>query len=120
MKKIKLILSDEQAKIGSKACEFFARIKIGQFDEIVFHTLDHKIECKEYFERRERATKHLLEARKSIYPELYGIGHSYGIGRFEDADKAFDVHQVIRHTMGNEREPFSYYDLPECELINDN
>lgn len=117
---IKLILSDEQARIVSKACEFFARIKLGQFDEIVFHTLDHKIEIGEYSERKERATKYLLEARKSIYPELYGIGHSYGIGKFEDADKAFDVHQVIRHAMGDERDLFSYYDLPECELIKDN
>lgn len=57
----------------------------------------------------------LLEARNAIYPELHDIGHSYGLGRFEDADKSYDVYQVIRHAMGG-KEPFSYYELARCEV----
>lgn len=52
------------------------------------------------------ANKYLLDARKAIYPELNGIGHSYGVGKFADADRAFDVYQVLRHALGDPREPF--------------
>ena len=111
---IKLTLTDEQAKIVSKACEFYARVKMGQFNEIIFN-LHTDYSAPNYSSRREMAERELLQARHYIYPELQGIGHSYGMGKFEDADKAFDVHQVIRYAMGDHREPFSYYDLPKCE-----
>lgn len=106
---IKLILTDQQAQIVAKACEFYARIRMGQFGEIVWHCAP-----KHCPKNREAAEQAWLELRKQIYPDLHGIGHSYGIGKFEDADRAFDVYQVIRHTMGGEK-PFSYYDLPKCE-----
>ena len=118
---IKLILTDEQAKIVAKSCEFYTRVKIGQFDEITWNllTLNRDKIGDDFCERRDNANKHLLEARKFIYPELYGFGHSYGIGKFKDADLAFDVYQVIRPFFGDNREPFSYYELPKCEKCND-
>lgn len=112
---INLTLTDEQAKIVSIACEFFARVRLGQFNEIVWHTLDARLPSDDYCERREKAEQMLYAAREQIYPELLGRGHSYGIGKFEDADKAYDVHQVIRYAFGDERTPFSDYDLPKCE-----
>ena len=115
---IKLELTDEQANIVAKACEFYARVKMGQFNEIIWHTLDMGGINNDYCERRDNAEAFLLDARKFIYPELHGIGHSYGMGKFEDADKAFDVYQVIRYEMGDKREPFSYYDLPKCKRYN--
>lgn len=111
-----LELTEEQARIVSVACEFYARIRMGQFKEIALRTLDLSIPCDDYCERRDHAERLLLEARKELYPELHGVGHSYGIGKFEDADKAFDVHQVIRHAMGDERVPFSYHELPVCKV----
>lgn len=114
---IRLTMTEEQAKIVSLACEFYARVRMGQFNEIVWHLLDIKIPGEEYCERREKAEQLLLEARKPLYPDLHGVGHSYGIGKFDDADLAFDVHQVIRHEMGNGRPPFSYHDLPICERV---
>lgn len=115
-----LILSDDQAKIVSIACEFFARVKLGQFNRIVDQTLDFGLPCDEYCEKRDKAEEKLLEARKYIYPELNGIGHSYGIAKFEDADMAFGVHQVLRHKMGDERPPFSFRPLPKCYKIQEN
>ena len=89
MAKYTLELNEVQAQTVSQACEFFARIKMGQFD-----------------------------ARKAIYPELNGIGHSYGVGKFADADRAFDVYQVLRHALGDPREPFQLGEpLPSCTKL---
>lgn len=115
--KIQLTLTEEQAKIVSAACEFYARVRMGQFSEIAYHTLDLSIPCDNYCDRRDEAEKLLLEARKQLYPELHGAGHSYGIGKFEDADLAYDVHQVLRNQLGDDRPPFSYHELPECKKI---
>lgn len=116
---IKLTLTEEQAKVVSRACEFFCRIKIGQFNEITWELLDYGLE--DYCERRDAIEQFLLAARKLIYPELlYSFGHSYGIGKFDDADMAFDVYQVLRHQLGDWREPFEFYHpLPKCERCVD-
>ena len=110
-----LKLTEQQARIVSVACEFYARVRMGQFNEIIMNCLD--LSRDDFCERRDAAETQLLEARKNIYPELHGIGHSYGIGKFEDADRAFDVHQILRNSLGTcDRPPFSYYDLPVCEV----
>lgn len=110
MKKYSLELTEEQAKIAAQACEFFARIRMGQFQEIPYLCLSGEIYGGEYCIRRNIAEKHLLEARKSIYPELNGIGHSYGVGKFQDADRAFDIYQVLRYALGDAREPYRLCD----------
>lgn len=112
---IKLTLTEKQAKVVSTACEFYARIKIGQFKEIIWQTLDMQLPTDNFCERRDLAETNLLVARKFIYPELHGVGHSYGIGKFEEADKSFDVYQVLRQKFGDSRTPFSYYPVPICE-----
>ena len=116
---LQLELTEEQAKVVSTACEFYARVRMGQFNEIMFHTLDFSLPCDDYCKRRDNAEKILLEARKELYPELHGVGHSYGIGKFKDADLAFDVHQVLRNEFGDGRPPFSYYELPKCRRIEE-
>lgn len=108
-----LQLNEQQAKIVSTACEFFARVKMGQFGEIVWHTADKH--CPENPAAAEQAW---LELRKQIYPDLQGVGHSYGIGKFPDADTAYDVHQALRFAMGG-KEPFSYNELPTVTVIKD-
>lgn len=119
MSKIVLTLTEEQAKIVSKACEFYARIRYGQFKEITWHCLDFTIKEDDIFQRRDMAEELLLEARKQLYPELHGWGHSYGIGKFKDADMSYDVHQVIREKFGDPRGTFSYYELPKCERVEE-
>lgn len=120
IKMVELILTTEQAEIVSHACEFYARIKMGQFDEIPFLCLPHGLPGGEYCNRRQAADKALLEARKYIYPELHGIGHSYGVGKFNDADKAYDVHQVLRYALGDPRTPFTFDEpLPVCTIKKD-
>ena len=114
----KLELNEEQARTVSQACEFFARIKMGQFQEIPFLLLSNNLSGADYCNKRELANKYLLDARKAIYPELNGIGHSYGAGKFADADRAFDVYQVLRHALGDPREPFQLGEpLPGCTKL---
>lgn len=120
---IVLKLTEEQAKIASKACEFYARMRMGQFGEILLNSEVLKEMMSQnpdgFCDRRDQAMHHLFKAREYIYPELKGRGHSFGIAKFKDADRAFDIHQVIRHTMGDPRAPFSVYELPKCERTDD-
>lgn len=113
-----IVVSDAQAELISGVCELYARVRMGQFKEIIWYFLDMKLPSEDYCERRDEAEQLLLKARESIYPDLHGIGHSYGIGKFEDADKVYDVHQVIRYARGHWREPFSYYPVPKCTVVN--
>lgn len=115
MKKYELELTEEQLRVLSIACEFYARVRMGQFNEIVWRCLDLSLGMDDYCGRRDRAEELLLDARKEIYPGLHGIGHSYGIGKFEDADLAFDIYQVARREFGDKREPFSYNELPKLK-----
>ena len=111
---VQITLTDKQAKLLSHACEFYARVVMGQFTEIPYELLSFAISSDDYCERRDKADELLLEARKYIYPELHGRGHSYGIGKFENADKVWDVYQAIRTVFGDKRGSFSYYKLPEA------
>ena len=113
--KYKLTLTEEQARVVSVACEFFARIKMGQFAEIPYHLMMEQPMEDSCCDRRDASEFYLFKAREFIYPELHGSWHSYGVGRFDDADMAFDVHQVLRHQFGDGREPWSYRELPVCE-----
>lgn len=116
MKKYILTLDEEQANLVSAACEFYARIRMGQFGEIIYKCLDPQITAEDYCKRREKAALLLDIAREAIYPDLDGIGHSYGICKFRDADRAYDVHQVIKQAMSPGFEAWSYHKLPECEV----
>lgn len=110
---IELRLTDEQARICSKACELFARILMGQFQEISF-VCPRSGRNASYGEIQDA----WLKLRELIYPDLQGAGHSYGIGKFPQADAAYDITQVIRYAMGG-KEPFSYNKLPVCKKVGD-
>ena len=114
-----LELTEDQAKVVSTACEFYARIRMGQFNEIVYHNMMSQPLDDNYCDRRDAAETYLLTARKYIYPDLGGAGHSYGIGKFEDADMSFDVYQVLRELMNGGPTPFSYNELPKAEMKDD-
>lgn len=120
VKKYKLTLTEKQARIVSRACEFYARVGYGQYMEILYDFLDPR---DEYFmERRDEAERLLFEAREQIYPDLgYFRGASYGVGFDEKMDMAYDVHQVLRHALGDEMEPWNLQGggFAECEVIEE-
>ena len=118
--KYQLELTKEHLQVLSVACEFYARIRMGQFKEITWNCMDWK-DCNvnDMCIRRDEAERLLLEARKQIYPDLHGYEHSYGIGKFKDADLAFDIHQVARMEFGDDRTPFSNMQLPKLRKIEE-
>lgn len=115
---VDLKLTDKQAKIVARACEFYTRIVLGQFREIILELVNDD-NIQSITENREEIEELLFKARNLIYPDLHGIGHSYGVGNFEHADKAYDVYQVIRKLFGDPRVNFSYYTLPEISHYKD-
>lgn len=119
-KEIVLTLSWEEAAIVSRACDFYCRVYLGQFQEIPYELmLVQEMADGEWCYRRETAEEKLLEARSYIYPELRGVGHSYGIGKFPNADTAWNVYQVLRHAMGDGRTPIALFNekLPTCRVV---
>lgn len=111
-----LTITQEQADIISKACDLYSRIRLGQFERLVDHTLEERLcdglDVSEFVKRKNDATDLLEDARKVCFPELKQ-NSSYGIGNDKNAAIAFGVHQVLRHYAGNDdREPLDYW----CEL----
>ena len=94
---------------------------VGQFGEIIWKTLipQQHLGVDDFCDRRETAEAYLLKAREMIYPELHGIGNSYGVGKFEDADMAFGVYEVIRHALGRGDGPYLLKDVPTIRLIKE-
>ena len=112
-----LELTRDQAAVVSAACDLYARLGYGQFGEIIWRYMN--LMDKDFCDRRDEAEVYLFKARALIYPELgEARGRSYGIGRDTDLDRAFDVHQVLRHAMGDNREPWTLLnELPECKVV---
>lgn len=115
---VELKLTDEQARITARACEFYARILLGQFEELSMELINSD-NIDIILTNRDEIEMLLLQVRRFFYPELNGRGHSYGVGKFERADKAYDVYQAIRTLFGDPRTPFSYYKLPEAHHYED-
>lgn len=116
---IRLTLSDEQAKLVARACEFYARVRCGQFDEITWEILmKTDPHATDFGARKDLANELLLMARKYLLPELHSAGHSYGIGKYDDVDRVWDVYQVIRTEFGDPRGIYSRFDdVPKIERV---
>lgn len=94
-----LTMTQDQALTVSKACEFYARVMMGQFNEIAFETMLQNLKQPDFCTRR-NAMEHLLyQARKYAFPDLTGPGHSYGVGHSISSDRAWEAYQVIRHAI---------------------
>lgn len=118
---IKLTMPDEQAKLVARACELYARVRCGQFDEITWEILmKTDPHATDFCTRKDLANELLLMARKYLLPELHGLGHSYGYGKFDDADVVFDIYQVIRKEFGDPRGVYSRFDdVPKIERVEE-
>ncbi len=104
-KKYRLDLTEEQAKITRDALELYSRLKMGQWDCLADLCLD--INDKDYATKKfDILIPHLMSLRKFVYPDLPGgWGASYGVGKFDDADLAWEVHTVLRHCMALAKHP---------------
>ena len=102
-----LTLNREQAALLSRACEFYSRVRNGQFHEIVWELSlnEHKYAAANF--DWDLVDALLSAARKPIFPNLsMSPGHHYGVNHDHDSDVAWDTHEVIRHAI-------AYHDNPE-------
>ena len=129
-----LHMNAETAWIVSHACELYARIINGQFNEIRYLTLKPLGEHDETFcERIQKCEDALLEAKKAAFPEFQTpANQSYGVGHSRSGDAAWNVYQAVRYVMAwhehpeggitvNFIEPLKYSDapMPRCEVRNE-
>lgn len=125
-----LELTNEQAKCVKTACEFYARMRFGQFQELPWDMLD--VCAHDFCERRDAAEKLLFDARKYIFPELKGREHSYGVGHDYRADSAWEIYEAVRYAIAWHENPdgggtvdydtpmhFSGACVPKCYLKED-
>lgn len=100
-----LELNETHLNVLKRACEFYSRVLLGQFDEIAFETMLHNIKQHDFCERRERMEQLLHEARQCAFPELKSRGHSHGIGYDRTADIAWNIYQAVRYTEAMHAHP---------------
>lgn len=126
-----LTLTEGQAKVVGQACELYCRLHIGQLTE-----LNHELLLAEnkdnICERRNAADALLLKLKELYFPQLHGHGHSYGVGKYAWADRAWDVYTTLRYRMSWYHHPeggigvnfdcpmqFGDEPLPKCEITHE-
>ena len=127
-----LHMDAETAQVVAHACELYARIRFGQFQEVGYLTIRPQCTGDKTFGDRIKTCREMLEkARAAAFPELENPGHSYGVGKFRDADAAWNAYQAIRYIKAwhenpgggvtvNFNEPMRVSDapMPICEVRN--
>jgi len=122
-------LTTKEARRFGYAQELFCRLRLGQWMELLDLCVD--LRSDRYCEIREMLTFHLMAARKHVYPDLSPqYGHSYGVGKFEDADYAWEVYEVLRNKLAWTEHPeggitvdfsppmsFQGHELASCEIL---
>ncbi len=100
-KHYKIILTEEQARVISNACEIVSRVMSGQHKSALDILPWNESLSQDLYDLHEMVTKFLRE-RKSLKMGVDGWTSSLGIANHEtpeDAKIAFDIHQVIRHRI---------------------
>lgn len=117
--KVTLEMTRDTAWIVKTALEFYARGMMGQsqhcidqiaegipFDHMPPHgDVQFGHELDKWLERREKAKEYARLAMRELFPELLP-GANYGVGNCRSADIAWQVYEVIRHTL-------AWYEHPE-------
>ena len=99
-----LEMNEQHACTVMAALEFYSRMRMGQFRELPSLCLD--LSDKEYCDKREYMEALLEPARRICYPELLPtFAHSYGVGKFEDADLAWELYESIRYCRAWAKHP---------------
>ena len=120
-----LEMTPETAFIVSQACELYARAMFGQFDYLIDAVADgipwHDLppqndlafheEFEKWLARRRAASEKAAQARADLFPELPRNGN-YGVGKYRDADIAWQAHEVLRYTR-------AWHDHPEGGITVD-
>lgn len=98
-----LKMSMDQAMLVARACEFYMRMRNGQYDELAMEMVINKHLYAQPFDRQ-AFEEHLYQARKMLFPKLYRNSH-YGIRHDTIGDRAWEMYEVIRHALAWYRHP---------------
>ena len=128
--KVVLTMNRATADIVSRACEFYARVCMGQFEEMPREIIVWAHNPRAEFQRDE-AGAHLRYAKMALFPEL-PVNASYGVGKNPRIDTAFGVHDTLRYVSAwhdfpeggitvDFQPPMQYggEPLPKCEIIQE-
>ena len=137
MTKYVLTMTEAQARMMIAALDFFSRMKMGQFGELIDlvmpitpGTVDN------YLSRKECAEQVLLAVRNILMPDLRGMNSlagSYGVYRSEDTERVFNAMLAIRSCIAWHKNPQGGYEviydrprainvteeMPKCEVVED-
>ena len=97
-----LTMDAETANVVKRACELYARILFGQWDELSW---EMTLRDKTFIDRRRDCETFLGLARAAAFPDLVP-GQSYGVGHDRTADTAWNAYQAIRYAI-------AWHDHPE-------
>ena len=104
MKKYVLEMNEEQARITAKALDFYIRMRIGQWKELV--DVCYSMKNEDYLEKKDMLEHILLSARNILMPELNKtFSQSYGVFNFEDTERAFNVMKAVRSCTAYDNHP---------------
>ena len=88
-KRYRIEVTEKQAEVISRACEFWARIRMGQFNDLY-------MSC--FLDRpRTEQIDYAIRALETAIPRSNK--------RDEWVELLFDIHQVIRHRLAWDRDP---------------
>ncbi len=98
------LLSEDEARMFSRMMELYARLRMGQWRELV--DLCVSLTEDRYANIRDTVRPLLVEARQVVYPVLFASdAANYGVSRFDDADYAWELHEVIRYCLALTKHP---------------
>lgn len=132
MTKYRMTMTEPQARLVIRALDFFSRLRMGQFGELIGLVLpvsDGDID--DYKRRRDEAERILLDARDVLMPELrdmHSLHGSYGVYAFDDSRAAWHTLQAIRSCIAWHNNPAGGWtvdfdkpsgDAPTVEAVED-
>lgn len=127
-----MTMTESQARLVIKALDFFSRMRMGQFGELIDLVLpvsDGDID--EYCKRRDEAARILLDARDVLMPDLldmHSLHGSYSVYMFDDSRAAWHTLQAIRSCIAWHNNPEGGWtvdfdrpsgDAPTVEAVED-
>lgn len=132
MTKYCMTMTEGQAGLVIRALDFFSRMRIGQWHELIDLVLPvNGGDIDEYCKRRDEAARILLEARDVLMPELSDMNSlhgSYSVYMFDDARAAWHTLQAVRSCIAWHNNPKGGVtvdfdkpsgDAPKCEAVED-
>lgn len=99
-----LEMDEEQVVTINAALEFYARIMVGQWQEIGERCLD--LADDDYCDKKEKLDKGLAKLRPIAFPDLPAdLSASRGVTAVDKALSAWEIYEVLRHRLAWTRYP---------------